>query len=170
MSGSPDGLTEQDLFPELSLDYTIDHDCADSIRSYYSYSGTAEEIEQERKALDNLMSLPTRFMTNDHIERLHSRMRNIRHDHNTQVCDSSEVALDAFYEVRRVSPMGQWREGVVEKYWEYCAYPGEGLRLLDDSYYGYNEDVCNALFSWMPESWKPPGLSGATTTKEADDK
>ena len=153
MSGSPGGLTEQDLFPELRLDYTIDEDCADIIRSSYEYRGTAEEIEQERKALDFLLDLPTRYMTDNHIARLRTRMRDI------QECESSKVALDAFYSVRRSSPMGYWREDILHRYWYHCAYPGGSFRLLDNSYGGYNEEVCNPLLSWMPESWKPPGLS-----------
>ncbi len=189
-SGLLGGLTEQELFPELRLDHTIDEDCADIVRSSYEYRGTAEEIEQERKALDFLLDLPTRYMTDNHIDRLRTRMRNI------QQCDSSEVALGAFHEVRRDNPMSQWRVWVLGMYWRDCTFPNE-VRLLDDSYPGYptplaatavptvaptstlrpvggltqvptvaptsdhmrNEGRC-ALLSWMPESWRPPGLSG----------
>ena len=47
--------------------------------------------------------------------------------------------------------------GVLETYWGYCAYPGEGFGLLNNGGYSDDEDRCKALFSWIPESWKPPG-------------
>ena len=53
--------------------------------------------------------------------------------------------------------MGRWRQSVLETYWGYCAYPGKGFGLLNNGGYSYDEDRCKALFSWMPESWKPPG-------------
>ena len=70
--GPAGDLTELDIFPELRLDYTMDKACADSIRSNYSFSGTVEEIRQQREALDILLGLPTRFMTYNHISRLSS--------------------------------------------------------------------------------------------------
>lgn len=143
----------------MHLDYTIDQDCADSIRSSYEYRGTAEEIEQQHEALDILLGLPTRYMDNRHMENLSQIIDRIQYDYSDDKtpCDSSEIALDAFYEVRRASPMGQWRANILENYWP-CTYPGEGFRLLGHDRHR-DQDYCDALLSWMPESWKPPGLS-----------
>ena len=148
-------LTELDIFPELRLDYTMDKACADSIRSNYSFSGTVEEITQQREALDILLNLPTRFMTYDHISRL-SYMIDEGQNDGSRVCDRSEAALVAFSIVRENNPMGQWRHHTLETYWRYCSYQGEGFQLLNDGRYGDDEDRCAVLFSWMPESWKPP--------------
>ena len=33
--------------------------------------------------------------------------------------------------------------------------PERAFRLLNDGY-SYDDDECNSLLRWMPESWKPP--------------
>ena len=80
-----------------------------------------------------------------------------RQNDGSRACDRSEVALVEFSRVRGNNPMGRWRQDVLETYWEYCAYPGESFGLLNGGGYSDDEDRCKALFSWMPESWKPPG-------------
>ena len=154
--GLPGDLTELDIFPELRLDYTVDKACADSIRANYEFGGTTEEIAQQRQALEIVLGLPTRYMSEYQNSRLRSIMDRLRYDHDSQVCDRSEDALEAFRRLRYSNPMGKWWEDALHVYWG-CTYPGEGLRLLNDGY-SYDEDRCQALLRWMPESWKPSGV------------
>ena len=153
-TGLPGDLTELDIFPELRLDYTVDKACADSIRANYEFGGTTEEIAQQRRALEIVLGLPTRYMSEYQHSRLRSMMDRLQYDHDSQVCDRSEDALEAFRGLRDSNPMGKWWEDALHVYWS-CTYPGEGFRLLNDGY-SYDEDTCNSLLSWMPESWKPP--------------
>ncbi len=156
LPGLPGDLTELDIFPELRLDYTVDKACADSIRANYEFGGTTEEIAQQRQALEIVLGLPTRYMSEYQNSRLRSIMDRLRYDHDSQVCDRSEDALEAFRRLRYSNPMGKWWEDALHVYWG-CTYPGEGFRLLNDGY-SYDEDRCQALLRWMPESWKPSGV------------
>jgi hypothetical protein len=155
LPGLPGDLTELDIFPELRLDYTVDKACADSICANYEFGGTTEEIAQQRQALEIVLGLPTRYMSEYQNSRLRSIMGRLRYD-DSQVCDRSEDALEAFRRLRYSNPMGKRWEDALHVYWG-CTYPGEGFRLLNDGY-SYDEDRCQALLRWMPESWKPSGV------------
>ena len=152
--GLPGDVTELDIFPELRLDYTVDKACADSIRANYEFGGTTEEIAQQRQALEIVLGLPTRYMPDYQNSRLRSMIDRLRYDNDSQICDRSKDALEAFYRLRDSNPLGEWREDALRDYWS-CTYPGEGFRLLNDGY-SYDDDECNSLLRWMPESWKPP--------------
>ena len=150
----PGFVSELDIYPELHLDFTIDEACADAIRDTYEYSGTEESIKTEREALDILLSLPTRYMTYQHIGSLQNRMQNYVPRLDSEVWISSWDALEVFQRLRYENPMGQWRAEVLQDYWRYCGLLGKEVSLLTDSY-SYDEEACNALLSWMPESWRP---------------
>ena len=117
----------------------------------------AEDYLQDRRArpLRLCLGLPTRYMSEYQNSRLRSIMDRLRYDHDSQICDRSEDALEAFRRLRYSNPMGKWWEDAVHVYWG-CTYPGKGFRLLNDGY-SYDEDRCQALLRWMPESWKPSG-------------
>ena len=150
----PGFVSELGIYPELHLDFTIDEACADAIRDTYEYSGTEEAIKAEREALDILLGLPTRYMTDEQIWRLQSRMQNYVPRLDSEVCISSWSALEVFQRLRYENPMGRWRGEVLQDYWRYCGLLGKEVSLLTDSY-SYHEDACNSLLSWMPESWRP---------------
>ena len=141
--GLPGDLTELDIFPELRLDYTVDKACADSIRANYEFGGTTEEIAQQRQALEIVLGLPTRYMSEYQNSRLRSMMDRLRYDNDSQICDRSEDALEVFRRLRYSNPMGTLWEDALHVYWG-CTYPGEGFRLLNGGY-SYDDDECNSL-------------------------
>ena len=73
----PPGMSD-DLWPELSLDFTIEETCAVAIHSNVEYRGTVKEIEKEREGLTILLGLPFRFMSSGQSGILRSAMGQMR--------------------------------------------------------------------------------------------
>ena len=153
--GSP-GMSD-DLWPELSLDFTIEETCAVAIHSNVEYRGTVKEIEKEREGLTILLGLPFRFMSSGQSETLGWAMGQMRtraeQEKSSNPCERSGEALESFEKVRRSNPMGQWRAKVLELYWD-CQYPGDQW-LARGSSSDLDKEECSQLRRWLPDSWIP---------------
>ncbi len=147
-----------DIWPELRLDFTIDQACSERILASVEYSGTAQEIDEEREHLNILLGIHVRFMSGEQSYRIQSAMQQVEYmsrenNEARNPCELSYEALTSFVRVRDNNPMGRWRSEVLGRYWR-CEYPGSNW-LTGGSQ--SNEEECGTLRWWLPESWIPPG-------------
>ena len=151
--GPAASYTELALHPELTLDTTVDADCAQLVRDDYEHSdGSDLEVARQEEALEIALALPFRYMTDPILSALRYRMED---DDVERVCASSARAIEAFIQVRDWNPMGEFREAALRGWWA-CNYAGDGYRLLNDGNSAPDEDDCTGLIAWIPLTWVPP--------------
>ena len=152
-------VTPLDIWPELSLDFTIAPSCKDYILDYVEYQGTEDEITRDRERWESWLSRSARFINRSGIETIrnaieHANYVNDRH-HDEGPCAQDYMRLGLFDEVRAGNPMGQWREYALARYWNCRQTPYVQPNGTPDV---YHIRECAALEAWLPENWIPEPL------------
>ena len=152
--GEASTLSDMEIWPELRIDVTVPRRCADRIRAIVEYQGTAAAVERQRKRLDFLLTLPARYMTDWHIERILDWMGRVANE--GPECEEAQEVLGLFWRARYDNPMGLWREHGLQAYWR-CAYPDDYLLGGEYSSDLWNDtEECPTVERWIPPTWIPP--------------
>ena len=159
-AGVPRDLTHLDVWPELSLDFTIAPSCKDYILDYVEYQGTEDEITRDRERWESWLSRPARFVHRDGIRAIRRAIEHASNVNERQYdegpCAQDYMRLRLFSEVRSNNPMGQWREHVLASYWN-CRQTSFVQPNGTPDVYHIQE--CAALEAWLPEDWIPEPLN-----------
>ncbi len=159
-SGVPSDLTHLDVWPELSLDFTIASSCKDYILEYVEYQGTEDEITGDRERWESWLSRPARFVHRDGIRAIRRAIEHANNINERQYdagpCAQDYMRLVLFDEVRNDNPMGEWREYALSLYWSCRQTPfanPSGTPNID------HIRECAAFDAWVPENWIPEPLN-----------
>ena len=166
--GVSSALTPLDIWPELSLDFTIAPSCKDYILDYVEYQGTEEEINRDRERWESWLSRPARFVHQDGIRAIlraidHANNLNDRH-YDEGPCAGDYMRLALFDEVRDDNPMGVWREYALSLYWScrQISFTNPSVTLSIN-----HIRECAAFEEWVPDSWIPEPLDVPPTPSPA---
>ncbi len=159
-TGSLDDLTLLDIWPELSLDFTIAPSCKDYILDYVEYRGTEDEITRDRERWESWLSRPARFVHQDGIWSIRNAIEHANNindrNYDEGPCAQDYTRLGFFSEIRASNPLGQWREYALARYWSCRQTPYVQPNGTPDI---YHIRECAALEAWLPESWIPEPLN-----------
>lgn len=159
-SGLSNNLAPSDIWPELSLDFTIDPSCKDYILGYIEYRGTEDEIARDRERWESWLSRPVRFIHENGIRAIYDAIGHANNindlDHDEGPCAQDYIRLGLFNEIRASNPMGQWRDYALARYWNCRQTPYVQPNGTPDI---YHIRECAALEAWLPESWIPEPLN-----------
>ena len=116
-----------EIWPELSLDFTIAPSCKAYILDYVEYQGTEDEITRDRERWESWLSRPASFIHQNGIRTIlnaieHANYVNDRH-YDEGPCAQDYSRLVLFDEVRASNPMGRWRESALARYWNCRQWP-----------------------------------------------
>ncbi len=159
-SGLSEDLTALDIWPELSIDFTITSPCKDYILEFIEYRGTEDEITRDRERWESWLSRPARFIHENGISAIHNAIEHANYvnnrDYDEGPCAQDYLRLAAFDELRDDNPMGEWREYALSLYWSCRQTPfanSSGTPDID------HIRRCAAFEKWVPESWIPEPLN-----------
>ena len=159
-AGASGNLTSLDIWPELSLDFTISPLCKSHILQFIEYRGTEDEIARDKERWESWLSLPASFTHSDGIRAIRSAIENANYasdrDYDEGPCARDYVRLSNFAKLRDNNPMGEWREYALDYYWACRQKPfvhPSGTPDID------HIRSCAALDAWIPEDWIPEPLN-----------
>jgi len=158
-TGVSSDLTPLDIWPELSLDFTIAPSCKDYILDYVEYQGTEEEITRDKERWESWLSREARFIHRGGIGTIRNAIEHANYVNNINndegPCAHDYMRLGLFDEVRAGNPMGQLRESALARYWNCRQAPYVQPNGTPDV---YHIRECAALEAWVPENWIPEPL------------
>ena len=158
-AGPLNDLTPLDVWPELSLDFTIALSCKEYILDYVEYQGTEDEITRDRERWESWLSRPARFIHQNGIRNIvnaieHANYVNDRH-YDEGPCAQDYLRFALFDEVRDDNPMGVWREYALSLYWSCRQTPFANPSGTPDI---NHIRECADFDAWVPENWIPEPL------------
>ena len=155
-----EAIAMEAVFPELVLDFSIGQSCAEAIEESTEYSGTTQEIEQQRRQWTSVIQTPMQYLTDEHLYTIESAIDWLRErdtgtptSYSYGACTDEKARLDAFRSVRDSNPMGEWREQTLREYYSECSveawYTSSGTPVPESI------DRCAHLLEWVPADWLP---------------
>ncbi len=145
-----------ELWPELAFDVQLSADCVRYILEYVEYYGTEREIAESREWWSTLLSQQARYLSDTELRHVREAIENANSDsetaHDRGPCREEYAGVEQFREYRSWSPLGRWREDVLDDFWD-CYHD---LRREDPS--DSTVEHCEEVMAYMPEGWAPPGV------------
>ena len=158
-----EAVARETVFPELTLDFSIEQSCAAAIEESTEYSGTTQEIEQQRRQWTSVIRTPMRYLTDEHLYDIGSAMDRLRErdigtpttssSYSYGACTDERARLNAFMEVRGSNPMGVWREHTLTEYYRACSV--KAWHTPSGTPVPSSIDRCAHLLEWVPTDWLP---------------
>ncbi len=163
LGSAGEAVARETVFPELALDFSIGQSCAAAIEESTEYSGTTQEIEQQRRQWTSVIRTPMRYLTDQHLNTIGSAMDRLRErdigtptsysSYSYGACTDEKARLNAFMDVRRSNPMGVWREQTLREYYRACYV--EAWHTPSGTPVPSTIDRCAHLLEWVPTDWLP---------------
>ena len=145
-----------ELWPELAFDVQLSPDCVRYILEHVQYSGTEREIAESREWWSTLLAQQASYLSDNELNQVRNAIEQANYDNDTEhdrgPCREEYAGVEHFREYRSWSPLGRWREDVLDDFWD-CYHD---LRREEPS--DSTVENCEKVMAYMPEGWAPPGV------------